>query len=77
MGSWFADWKNLTIAALAVAVIILSSVLLTGRHSEEDKTGKGKPTKETASVLDISFDRENQRGAEHCLRSPVRGRTHR
>ena len=70
MGSWFADWKNLTIAALAVAVIILASVLLKGRHSE-DKTEKGKPTKENVSVLDISFDRENQRVLNIVFNRPL------
>ena len=71
MGSWFADWKNLTIAALVVAVITLSGVLLKARHAEEDKSGKGKPTKETASVLDIAFDRENQRGLNIVFDRPL------
>ena len=45
MGSWLSAWKNLTIAALAIAVIVLSGVLLKARYANEGKVEKGKADK--------------------------------
>ena len=71
MGSWFSDWKNLTIIVLALVVFTLGGILLKDRSPEETQTGKGTPTAGTASVLDIAFDRETQRGLNIIFDRPL------
>jgi len=71
MGSWFSDWKNLTIAVLALVVLTLGGILLKDRSPKGTQTGKGTPTPGTASVLDVAFDRETQRGLNIVFDRPL------
>ena len=71
MGSWFSDWKNLTIAVLALVVLTLGGILLKDRSPEGTQTGKGTPTPGTVSVLDVAFDRKTQRGLNIVFDRPL------
>ncbi|MBM4255464.1 MAG: alpha-2-macroglobulin family protein [Deltaproteobacteria bacterium] len=71
MGSWLSDWKNLTIAALTVAVVVLSTVLFQARHSGESQPVRGKPAKGAVAVLDITIDQANQRGLNIIFDHPL------
>src|SRR5581483_3987960 len=71
MGSWLADRKNLTIAALVLVVVVLGGLLLKERRREGKQPGKGTPTPGTVSVLDVAFDRETQRGLNIVFDRPL------
>ncbi|MGE0825695.1 MAG: alpha-2-macroglobulin [Candidatus Binatia bacterium] len=71
MSSWFADTKNLVITALLLAVVILLGLLIFGRQPPEAGARKEHPTREDVAVIDVAFDRNNQRALNVIFDRPL------
>lgn len=61
MGTWLADGKNLILAVLALAVVVLSGIVLKDHLPDWGGAGREGSGGEPVSVLDVSFDREQLR----------------
>ena len=71
MSSWFSDTKNLVITALILAIVILLGLLVHGRPSQEAGVRKEYSAPETVTVIDVAFDRNNQRALNITFDRPL------
>ena len=68
---WMKDWKNVTIALLALLVFILGGAL-TAEHAQTlIPWGKDQPQGELVSVLDVVLDREQLRSLDIIFDRPL------